>query len=269
MPGIGRWVAGGSAVRHPVPRGADRIRGGGDRTPAGGARAPHGVDRAFLAPLAPAPGSPLLSTPDRGPWLADGPAQRRRPARPGALPAAVLFDRDGTLVVDVPYNGDPARVRLMPGARDAVDAVRAAGLPVGVVSNQSGVARGLLTRAQVEAVRRRVDELLGPFQVWAVCPHGPDDGCRCRKPAPGLILAACERLGVPAARAAVIGDIGADMTAARAAGARGVLVPTPVTRAEEIEAADTVASDLLTAVRLALGADPGDVGHRPLEVEER
>ncbi|MEU5576819.1 HAD family hydrolase [Streptomyces huasconensis] len=201
--------------------------------------------------------------------MAGGPAEWRRPGRDGALPAAVLFDRDGTLVVDVPYNGDPALVRLMPSAREAVDAVRAAGLPVGVVSNQSGVARGLLTRAQVEAVRRRVDELLGPFQVWAVCPHGPDDGCRCRKPAPGLVLAACARLGVPAARTTVIGDIGADMTAARAAGARGVLVPTPVTRAEEIEAADTVAPDLLTAVRLALGADPGDVRHRPLEVEER
>ncbi|WP_435846002.1 D-glycero-alpha-D-manno-heptose-1,7-bisphosphate 7-phosphatase [Streptomyces huasconensis] len=217
-----------------------------------------------MAASAPASSSPLVSTPDRGPWLADGPV-----GRDGALPAAVLFDRDGTLVVDVPYNGDPALVRLMPSAREAVDAVRAAGLPVGVVSNQSGVARGLLTRAQVEAVRRRVDELLGPFQVWAVCPHGPDDGCRCRKPAPGLVLAACARLGVPAARTTVIGDIGADMTAARAAGARGVLVPTPVTRAEEIEAADTVAPDLLTAVRLALGADPGDVRHRPLEVEER
>ncbi|WPO75790.1 MULTISPECIES: HAD family hydrolase [unclassified Streptomyces] len=200
--------------------------------------------------------------------MVGGPVARGAASRRG-LPAAVLFDRDGTLVVDVPYNGDPARVRLMPTARDAVDAARAAGLPVGVVSNQSGVARGLLSRGQVEAVRRRVEELLGPFQVWAVCPHGPDDGCRCRKPAPGLVIAACERLGVPAARTAVIGDIGADMTAARAAGARGVLVPTPVTRPEEIEAADTVAPDLLTAVRLALGADPGGACRRPLEVEER
>ncbi|MFJ9037757.1 D-glycero-alpha-D-manno-heptose-1,7-bisphosphate 7-phosphatase [Streptomyces sp. NPDC102406] len=187
-----------------------------------------------------------------GPWLSDGdgPGGMRRVA--AGLPAAVLFDRDGTLVEDVPYNGDPERVRLMPTARGAVEAVRAAGIPVGVVSNQSGVARGLLTRAQVDAVRRRVDALLGPFDVWAVCPHGPDEGCGCRKPEPGLVLAACERLGVPAGRAVVIGDIGADVAAARAAGARGVLVPTPVTRAEEIEAADTVAPDLLAAVRLAL-----------------
>ncbi|MEV8308728.1 HAD family hydrolase [Streptomyces flavidovirens] len=171
------------------------------------------------------------------------------------VPEAVLFDRDGTLVVDVPYNGDPARVELMPLAREAVAAVRARGIPVGVVSNQSGVARGLLTRRQVEAVQRRVEGLLGPFAVWAVCPHGPDDGCGCRKPAPGLVLAACARLGVSAARTAVIGDIGSDVEAARAAGARGVLVPTAVTRTEETAAAGETATDLLEAVRLVLSAD--------------
>jgi D-glycero-D-manno-heptose 1,7-bisphosphate phosphatase len=196
-----------------------------------------------------------------GPWLFDGP--RDAPPRVGgALPAAVLFDRDGTLVTDVPYNGDPARVEPMPTAREAVDAVRARGVPVGVVSNQSGVARGLLTYRQVEAVRRRVEELLGPFDVWAVCPHGPGDGCGCRKPAPDLVVAACARLGVPAERSVVIGDIGADVAAARAAGARGVLVPTPVTLPEEIEAAETTACDLLAAVRLVLGSEDGP-GHGP------
>jgi HAD superfamily hydrolase (TIGR01662 family) len=181
---------------------------------------------------------------------ADGPPSRSDADL--ALPAAVLFDRDGTLVADVPYNGDPARVALMPSARAAVDTVRSLGIPVGVVSNQSGVARGLLTRRQVEAVRQRVEELLGPFTVWAVCPHGPDDGCGCRKPAPGLVLAACERLGVDAARTVVIGDIGSDVRAARAAGARGLLVPTAATRPEEIEAADETAPTLIEAVRLAL-----------------
>ncbi|MFD5162861.1 D-glycero-alpha-D-manno-heptose-1,7-bisphosphate 7-phosphatase [Streptomyces hawaiiensis] len=191
-------------------------------------------------------------TPPLGPWLLTGDV-RRRPHDPGGpLPAAVLFDRDGTLVADVPYNGDPARVALMPGAREAVDAVRAAGVPVGVVTNQSGVARGLLTRRAVEDVRLRVEELLGPFAVWAVCPHGPGEGCACRKPAPGLILAACRRLAVPPERTVVIGDIGADMAAARAAGARGVLVPTAVTRAEEAREAEVTAPDLPTAVRLAL-----------------
>ncbi|WP_425540856.1 D-glycero-alpha-D-manno-heptose-1,7-bisphosphate 7-phosphatase [Streptomyces coeruleorubidus] len=158
-----------------------------------------------------------------GPWLLAGPhgatGVRQPPHAPGGpLPAAVLFDRDGTLVADVPYNGDPARVALMPGARKAVDAVRAAGIPVGVVTNQSGVARGLLRPRQVEDVRLRVEELLGPFAVWAVCPHGPGEGCGCRKPAPGLVLAACRRLAVPPERTVVIGDIGADMEAARGRG---------------------------------------------------
>ncbi|GAA2766914.1 hypothetical protein GCM10010103_59550 [Streptomyces paradoxus] len=191
-------------------------------------------------------------TPPPGPWLLPGDVRQRYCDPGGPLPAAVLFDRDGTLVADVPYNGDPSRVALMPGAREAVDAVRTAGVPVGVVTNQSGVARGLLTRRDVEAVRLRVEELLGPFAVWAVCPHAPEEGCDCRKPAPGLILAACRRLAVPPERTAVIGDIGADMEAARAAGARGVLVPTAVTRAEEAAEAEATAPDLRAAVRLVL-----------------
>ena len=177
--------------------------------------------------------------------------------RPGGRPEAVLLDRDGTLVADVPYNGDPSLVTPVPGAREAVERLRAAGIPTGVVSNQSGIARGVLTAAQVDAVNRRVEELLGPLGPWAVCPHGPDDGCRCRKPAPGLVLRAAATLGVDPARVAVIGDIGADVEAARAAGARGVLVPTAVTRPEEVAAAPEVASDLAGAVDLLLGPAPG------------
>jgi D-glycero-D-manno-heptose 1,7-bisphosphate phosphatase len=164
-------------------------------------------------------------------------------------PAAVLFDRDGTLVVDVPYNGDPARVRPVPAARPALELLRTAGVRVGVITNQSGIARGLITRAQAEAVNARVDELLGPFAVWQLCPHGPPDGCRCRKPAPGMVLDAAERLGLPPSRVAVIGDIGADVAAATAAGAAAVLVPTPVTRQEEVDAAPVVQPDLVAAVR--------------------
>ena len=166
---------------------------------------------------------------------------------------AVLFDRDGTLVHDVPYNGDPELVRLMPTAREAVEEVRLHGLRTGVVSNQSGVARGLLTAEQVEAVNARVVELLGPFGTWQWCPHGPDDGCACRKPAPGLVLAACERLSVDPASTVVIGDIGADVAAAAAAGATSVLVPTPVTLPAEVDAAPLVAPTLLEAVRMAMG----------------
>ncbi len=168
--------------------------------------------------------------------------------------AAVLLDRDGTLIEDVPYNGDPARVRPLPGVREALDRLRAAGLPLAVISNQSGVGRGLIDQAQVDAVNRRVEELLGPLGPWLVCPHAPQDGCDCRKPRPGLVLAAAERLGVEPARCAVIGDIGADVEAALAAGAGAVLVPTPRTLASEVEDAPAVAHDLLGAVFLLLGS---------------
>lgn len=170
--------------------------------------------------------------------------------------AGVLFDRDGTLVEDVPYNGDPEVVAPVPGARTALDRLRDAALPVGVVSNQSGIARGLLTAGQVRRVNDRVEQLLGPFDVWEICPHGPADGCRCRKPRPGMIFAAARRFGVAATALAVVGDIGADVGAAEAAGAQSVLVPTPVTRPEEVAAAPVVAPDLTTAVDLLLGAAP-------------
>jgi histidinol-phosphate phosphatase family protein len=161
---------------------------------------------------------------------------------------AVLFDRDGTLVHDVPYNGDPAQVRPVPQARQALRRLRRAGLAVGVVTNQSGIARAIVTPEQVAAVNDRVDRLLGPFDTWQVCPHADADGCTCRKPAPGLVLAAAAELGVPTEQVVVIGDIGSDVEAARAAGARAVLVPTATTRSEEIHAAGTVRPDLLTAV---------------------
>ena len=170
------------------------------------------------------------------------------------LPAAVLLDRDGTINVDVAYNGDPQQVSLMPTARDAIARLRSLGIPIGVISNQSGIARGLLDTAQVEAVNRRIEELIGPMDAWEVCPHGPEDGCGCRKPQPGLILRAAQRLGVDAGECAVIGDIGADVEAARAAGAIAVLVPTPRTRREEVEAAPAVAPTLERAVELLVGA---------------
>lgn len=168
-------------------------------------------------------------------------------------PRAVLFDRDGTLVRDVPYNGDPELVDPFPQAAEVLDRLRRRGIRTGVITNQSGMARGLLTRSQVDAVNGRIHTLLGGFDVWEICPHGPDDGCPCRKPQPGMIHAACARLGLAPAEVAVVGDIGADMEAATAAGARAVLVPTPVTRPEETAAAPWVARNLAGAVDLLLG----------------
>jgi HAD superfamily hydrolase (TIGR01662 family) len=177
-------------------------------------------------------------------------------AQANGKPRAVLLDRDGTLIVDVPYNGDPDRVMPMPGARAALDRLRDAGVALAVISNQSGVARGLITPDDVDRVATRVENLLGPLGAWMVCTHGPDDGCHCRKPAPGLILQAAETLGVDPADCVVIGDIGADVEAAKAAGARAILVPTKATRREEVEAAPEVARDLQRAVDLVLGSSP-------------
>lgn len=176
----------------------------------------------------------------------------RHGMRRDRLPAAVLLDRDGTLVEDVPYNGDPERVLPKPGAREALDRLRRAGVPLAVVSNQSGIARGTLTLGQVERVNRRIEKELGPLGLWVICPHGPADACDCRKPAPGMIRQAARLLDVPADRCVVIGDIGADVQAALGAGATAILVPTGVTRPEEIRSAPRVAPDLGTAVDMLL-----------------
>ncbi|WP_206691029.1 HAD-IIIA family hydrolase [Quadrisphaera sp. INWT6] len=192
----------------------------------------------------------------RGTW------RWRTGAQPWPGPAggplrAVLFDRDGTLVHDVPYNGDPAQVRLVDGAAGALARVRAAGLATGVVTNQSGIARGIITRAQADATTAEAVRQVGGVDVVQSCPHAPGDGCPCRKPAPGMVLAAAVRLGLAPRQVAVVGDIGADVGAARAAGARGVLVPTATTRPEEVEAARAagdLAPDLSGALDLLLGS---------------
>jgi histidinol-phosphate phosphatase family protein len=172
-----------------------------------------------------------------------------------AKPEAVLFDRDGTLVLDVPYNGDPDRVVLMPGAREALDLVRAAGIPIGVVSNQSAIGRGRITREQCDRVFARIGELLGPLGPIMICPHAPDDGCACRKPQPLLVLQAAAALGVAPELCAVIGDSSVDVRAAIAAGARAVLVPSAATSDDDVTYAGlvaAVAADLPAAVRLLL-----------------
>jgi HAD superfamily hydrolase (TIGR01662 family) len=172
-----------------------------------------------------------------------------------SAPEAVLLDRDGTLVADVPYNGDPRRVWPLEGVRAALDRLRGAGIPTAVVSNQSGVGRGLIRPEELEAVNGRIEELLGPLGPMLWCPHVLGDRCGCRKPAPGLLLEAARRLGVEPERCVMVGDIGSDMEAAGAAGAQGILVPTPRTLPAEIAAAPAVAQTLGEAVDLILTRD--------------
>ena len=160
--------------------------------------------------------------------------------RPG-----VFLDRDGTLLDEDGYLGDPAGVRLFPGAAGAVAALNAAGLPVVVVTNQSGVARGLFSEADVDAVHARVAELLSAegahLDLVLYCPHHPREGeppyrraCDCRKPAPGMYQAGARALGLDLARSAAVGDSERDLEGARRAGiGRLLLVATGKGRAAD------------------------------------
>ncbi|WP_307783617.1 D-glycero-alpha-D-manno-heptose-1,7-bisphosphate 7-phosphatase [Streptomyces spinoverrucosus] len=164
----------------------------------------------------------------------------------GAVIRAVLLDRDGVLVEDVPDNADPDRVRPVPGAHEALALLRAHGIRTGFLTHQPGVSQGRLTEADVRRVDARVEELLGPFDVRGVCPHAPTDGCHCRPPEPGLILWATGRLCTAPAHCAVIGDTDAHLEAARRAGAHGILVTTARPQATAGH------TDLGTAVRSLL-----------------
>jgi D-glycero-D-manno-heptose 1,7-bisphosphate phosphatase len=149
---------------------------------------------------------------------------------------AVFLDRDGTLVEEVPYLHEPARVTLLPGA-EALAGVAAAGYALVVVTNQGGVARGLYDEAAVGAVHRRLAELLAGVGVRldAVlhCPHHPEGTvpgyartCRCRKPAPGMLEAAAGRLGLDLAASYLVGNHPTDVGAAVAAGVTPLYVTT-------------------------------------------
>lgn len=178
----------------------------------------------------------------RGEW------RHRRTTAWRGLPDLVLFDRDGTLVHDVPYNGDPERVAVVDGVPQAIGRLRERGIRVGVVTNQSAVGRGLITEDQVHAVHQRIEAEVGALDSWSFCPHTEQEGCACRKPAPGLVLDALAAHGVPGTRCVVVGDIGSDLDAAAAAGAQGVLVPTPRTRRAEVAAARRRAPSVAAAV---------------------
>lgn len=146
---------------------------------------------------------------------------------------AVFLDKDGTLVENLPYNVDPARQRLMPGAAAALARISRAGHSLVVVTNQSGLARGLFSRAdftRLEGALRRALRAASGVHLDAVlvCPHLPgDDGrplCRCRKPAPGLLIQAAQVLGLDLTRSWMVGDTLDDVEAGYRAGCRSVLL---------------------------------------------
>ena len=152
-----------------------------------------------------------------------------RPLRP-----AIFFDRDGVLNRDVGYPHRPNQIEWSPGVFEAVRRANQAGWLVFVVTNQSGVARGLYDEAAVEQLHAWMD---GEFaahgariDAWSYCPHHPTEGvgayrrdCACRKPSPGMLYDLMERFPVDRARSVLIGDKASDLEAAEGAGVRGVL----------------------------------------------
>lgn len=140
---------------------------------------------------------------------------------------AIFLDRDGTVIEDVGYPSDPASVRLIAGAAEGIRQLREAGLAAVIISNQSGVGRGLFSMADLERVHERTAELLAEAGAELdgayYCPHAPDEGCDCRKPATGLIDRARRELDLASDGCVFIGDKPSDVEAGTAAGCRTVL----------------------------------------------
>jgi D-glycero-D-manno-heptose 1,7-bisphosphate phosphatase len=182
------------------------------------------------------------------------PARRPTPSR-----RYVLLDRDGTVNVEKHYLADPALLELYPGVADALRQLQAKGFGLAVVTNQAGIARGKITMAQLDAVHAKLGAMLAAEGVALdglyFCPHGPDDGCDCRKPLPGMIEQAVRELGFDPRRAFVVGDKGIDIDLGKAVGAQTILVRTGYgaeTEREKRASPDFVADDLPAAARWIL-----------------
>jgi D-glycero-D-manno-heptose 1,7-bisphosphate phosphatase len=170
---------------------------------------------------------------------------------------AVFVDRDGVINEPVPETESPYRpedVALVPGAASGLRRLREAGYKIVLVSNQPGAAKGMTTRAALDAVHERVmDALRIELDGVYYCHHHPDftGSCACRKPAPGMLLRAADELGLELAASWMIGDADTDVAAARAAGVRAVLVEHPRTAHRRNGAdADLIAPDLAGAAAL-------------------
>lgn len=153
----------------------------------------------------------------------------RAVAFPGIRPPSALFlDRDGTMIVDRDYLRDPAQVTLLEGALDGLQALQASGIPLVVVTNQSGVGRGWIAPEELDAVHRELERQLAGNGVALAgiysCPHRDDEGCECRKPGTGLVLQAARDLGLELDGAALAGDKAADIILARRLGMTPFLV---------------------------------------------
>src|SRR5438132_5664698 len=187
---------------------------------------------------------------------------------------AVFFDRDGVLNEEVSYVTKVSELAVYPFAAEAVRRVNETGMLAIVVTNQAGIARGLLSEAALEGIHAKLEEILklGGARLDAIyyCPHHPDYGsseyrqaCSCRKPNPGMLLAAARDYQIDLTRSFFITDRHREIAMAQAAGLRGVLVLTGYGRAEqalrdreEMPRPDLVADNVLTAVRAIVSGIP-------------
>jgi D-glycero-D-manno-heptose 1,7-bisphosphate phosphatase len=169
---------------------------------------------------------------------------------------AVFLDRDGTLIEDVGYLDAIARVAFYPWTIDSIRALNRAGLAVVVVTNQSGIARGIVDEALVEATHEHLSSRLAAggarVDAYYYCPHHPRGSvaafvrdCECRKPARGLIDRAAAELGLDPARSFMVGDKWTDVQLGRAVGARAILVRTGGGAAEERRPLEGVSADAI------------------------
>ena len=146
--------------------------------------------------------------------------------RPSQRPA-VFLDRDGTVIEEVEYLSDMRDLRPFPGVGESLQMLRNSGFAVVLVTNQSGVARGYFTEDFVQRVHARLEEMLSfKFDGIYYCPHGPDDGCDCRKPEPGMIRQAVEEIEIDLSSSYMVGDKSIDVEFAVRAGFPGLLVLT-------------------------------------------
>jgi D-glycero-D-manno-heptose 1,7-bisphosphate phosphatase len=165
----------------------------------------------------------------------------------------VILDRDGTIVVDRGYLGDPAGLEFEPGAAEGLQFLHANGYRLVVITNQSGIGRGLFSLERLRAMNTRLNEMVenagAKLERIYFCPHTPDDHCDCRKPALGLMTQASSELGFQPALATVIGDKKSDIEFGRRAGSRTILIAHDSSRAVLSAGPDIVAVNLMDAAR--------------------
>jgi D-glycero-D-manno-heptose 1,7-bisphosphate phosphatase len=177
----------------------------------------------------------------------------------GTLKRAVFFDRDGVLNEAIVRDGVPhppasvEDVRIAPGAREAVRAVRDAGWLAIVVTNQPDVARGTATLASVEAINLEIAAQLGVDAVYT-CPHDDADGCDCRKPKPGLLKRAASEHGVDLAGSYMLGDRAKDIACGKAAGVRTIFLDARYAETTGTTGADETIASIAELPALMFGA---------------